>query len=112
MSKYVPVPSSEVEVLTGDRFECRGDVRGHCGHRHLSYGAAVNCRQDDRDGCNFQGGYSDRQIWVCAEIDGVEHEREVPAGHWPGDPHVVLEQLIYDEDLARTNHAEWLSTLE
>jgi hypothetical protein len=49
---------------------------------------------------------------VCAEIDGVEHEREVPAGHWPGDPHVVLEQLIYDEDLARTNHAEWLSTLE
>ncbi len=39
-----------------------GSVRGCCGHRHRTLGAAVACLRRDQDGCASQGGYSDRDI--------------------------------------------------
>lgn len=39
-----------------------GDVRGSCGHNHRRVAAAVLCLISDRDGCQSQGGYSDRVV--------------------------------------------------
>lgn len=41
---------------------CCGDVRGDCGHKHLSLETAERCLLRDKDGCADQGGYSDRVI--------------------------------------------------
>jgi hypothetical protein len=41
-------------------YSCHGDVRGDCGHKHRTIGAAYACLQDDHRGCASVGGYSDR----------------------------------------------------
>jgi hypothetical protein len=40
-----------------------GSVRGDCGHRHRTMRTAHKCLLRDRDGCQSQGGYSDRDIY-------------------------------------------------
>jgi hypothetical protein len=45
-------------------YTCRGSVRGCCGVKHRTYGAArAHCEQDHRDVVkgNGRGSYSDRQ---------------------------------------------------
>lgn len=39
-----------------------GSVRGECGHRHRTIGAALACIARDARGCASHGGYSDRSI--------------------------------------------------
>ena len=46
-----------------------GSVRGCCGHEHASIESARRCLDLDRDGCDSQGGYSDREI-VLIGSDG------------------------------------------
>jgi len=46
-------------------YTTEGGVRGNCGHRHRSIGAAYACIRDDQRGCASQGGYSDRDIVRC-----------------------------------------------
>ncbi len=45
-------------------YTTRGPVRGACGHRHRSLGAAVACAERDRRACAALGGgaYSDREV--------------------------------------------------
>ena len=43
-------------------YTCSGSVRGSCGHKHRTVGAAERCRQRDADGCRSQGGYTDRSV--------------------------------------------------
>ena len=44
------------------RYTTKGDVRGCCGHRHMSLREAYNCLRRDQKGCASQGGYSDRKV--------------------------------------------------
>jgi hypothetical protein len=44
-----------------------GSVRGCCGHRHQSMGAAEKCLAHDQAGCRSQGGYSDRSIVLVGD---------------------------------------------
>jgi hypothetical protein len=41
-------------------YTCRGSVRGSCGIKHRSIGAALRCQDQDQRACASQGGYSDR----------------------------------------------------
>jgi hypothetical protein len=43
-------------------YECVGDIRGSCGHKHRTLSGAKRCLLDDRAGCSNQGGYSDRMV--------------------------------------------------
>ena len=58
-----------------ERYTCSGSVRGCCGVRHRTIGAAVRCVARDQDRCASLGGgaYSDRAVWT-ADADG-----------WPAD---------------------------
>ena len=38
-----------------------GSVRGACGHKHRTLGAACDCARRDNAACKRTGGYSDRQ---------------------------------------------------
>ena len=51
----------------GTHYRCVGSVRGWCGTRHRSRDAAVRCLGRDRSGCESQGGYSDRDIYIYDE---------------------------------------------
>jgi len=44
-----------------------GNVRGDCGHAHKTIYAAYLCAQRDGDGCQRQGGYSDRTRLVVRQ---------------------------------------------
>ena len=46
-----------------------GSVRGSCGHKHRSIGAAVRCLLADQSGCTASRGYSDRTVRVI-DADG------------------------------------------
>jgi hypothetical protein len=48
-------------------YTCSGSVRGECGKKHRSIGAAVACCKRDNNACSRHGGYSDRN--VC-RVDG------------------------------------------
>lgn len=58
-----------------EAYEARGSVRGSCGHKHRTIGAAHACAEKDRRDCaGLPGGnaYSDRE--VC-RVDGAELDR-------------------------------------
>jgi hypothetical protein len=44
-----------------------GSVRGTCPHKHRTESGAESCLQRDREGCNRQGGYSDRAVVEVAK---------------------------------------------
>lgn len=44
-------------------YYCEGSIRGRCSHKHRTYSGATKCLKDDQDGCEMQGGYSDREIY-------------------------------------------------
>ena len=44
------------------RYHCVGDIRGECGHMHHTLKGVLRCLRKDRNGCEKQGGYSDRVI--------------------------------------------------
>lgn len=46
----------------GHYWDCEGEVRGRCGHRHRTENAARACLERDRAGCRKHGGYSDRRV--------------------------------------------------
>ena len=48
-------------------YTCSGSVRGECGKKHRTIGAAVACCNRDNNACGRHGGYSDRN--VC-RVDG------------------------------------------
>jgi hypothetical protein len=54
-------------------YTCTGSVRGECGKKHRTIGAAVACCNRDGVACGRHGGYSDRH--VC-RVDGqpMSHE--------------------------------------
>lgn len=52
-------------------YTTKGSVRGCCGHKHRSLKTAFICITKDTNGCNSQGGYSDRYI---QRLDGEELE--------------------------------------
>ena len=54
-------------------YTTRGSVRGCCGHKHKTIGAAVRCLRDDQAGCKSQRGYSDRTIRAI-DADGSERD--------------------------------------
>lgn len=54
-------------------YTTRGSVRGCCGHKHKTIGAAVKCLKADQSGCQSQGGYSDRTIRAI-DADGTERD--------------------------------------
>jgi hypothetical protein len=43
-------------------YTTRGSVRGSCGHKHRTIGAAVRCLHSDQAGCRTLRGYSDRTV--------------------------------------------------
>lgn len=59
-------------------YQCVGDIRGSCGHKHKTYATALKCLKDDQGGCESQGGYSDRRIVIYSDngepISYVEEE--------------------------------------
>jgi hypothetical protein len=65
-------------------YKAKGSVRGSCGHKHRSIGAALRCAQRDNRDCHRVGGYSDRTVVRC---DG---EIMTEAEH---DEHMLLEDL-------------------
>lgn len=44
------------------RYSCIGEIRGSCGHSHLTLRTAAKCILHDARGCARQGGYSDRRV--------------------------------------------------
>ncbi len=52
-------------------YECEGQIRGNCGHRHRTLSGARKCFDRDAYGCKIQGGYSDRDIIEVSD-DGSE----------------------------------------
>ena len=55
-------------------YTTKGSVRGCCGHKHRTIGAAHSCIERDQKGCEKQGGYSDRYIERCdgQELSAIE----------------------------------------
>jgi hypothetical protein len=45
-------------------YMCTGSVRGECGHHHKTRESAERCRKNDQRGCEKQGGYSDREVYL------------------------------------------------
>ena len=64
-------PRKKIKPL---RYTCTGSVRGNCGHRHLTIGAALNCCKKDTKACVSQGGYSDYSIVRTDDKDMTEQE--------------------------------------
>ena len=67
-------------------YTTRGSVRGTCGHRHRTIGAAVRCLLADQSGCRNNGGYSDRVIRVTDDdgeraLTNDEHHDFLDAEH-------------------------------
>lgn len=63
------------------RYVAAGNVRGWCGHRHLSVGAADACAAADRRDCAKAGGYSDRDVYEASQLSTrVDGDLYVPAG--------------------------------
>lgn len=48
-------------------FTLIGQVRGSCGHKHLTFEDAARCEHDDEVGCEMQGGYSDRVLYAVED---------------------------------------------
>lgn len=53
--------------MSAPRYTTRGSVRGDCGHKHKSIGAAEACRAQDARACAslVGGAYSDRYVARC-----------------------------------------------
>ncbi len=52
-------PETETMNIT---YTTDGSVRGTCGHKHRTVEAAYKCLEEDQQGCESQGGYSDRHV--------------------------------------------------
>ena len=58
-------------------YTCSGSVRGECGKKHRTIGAAVACCNRDNNACARHGGYSDRH--VCRVDGNPLNEEELEA---------------------------------
>ena len=72
-------------------YSASGNVRGECGHNHKTIYAAYQCAQRDWDGCQRQGGYSDRTRLTVrqdqVEVEPTPDELEEWANGRPGQYH-------------------------
>ena len=58
-------------------YTCSGSVRGDCGKKHRTIGAAVACCNRDSHACARHGGFSDRH--VCRADGNPLNEEELEA---------------------------------
>ena len=72
-----------------------GSVRQGCNHAHRSIKAAKNCIRADNRGCHWQGGYSDRFIWV---IGDANEATDYCTNRGPGQ---ILPILLHTPDFGR-----------
>ena len=64
MAREITHTHYDGSVTTGTHYRCVGDIRGWCGTQHRELTAALRCLKSDRAGCESQGGYSDRAIYL------------------------------------------------
>jgi len=72
-----------------------GSVRQGCNHGHRSIKAAEKCIRADNRGCHWQGGYSDRFIWV---ISDANEATDYYANRGPGE---ILPIFVHPPDFGR-----------
>lgn len=60
-----------------ETYQADGDVRGICGHKHRTIGAAARCVQADERDCECAGVYSDRIVVRTDGNDLSEYELDM-----------------------------------
>jgi len=72
-----------------------GSVREGCNHAHRSIKAAKKCILADDRGCHWQGGHSDRFVWVIRDAN------QATDYHTNRGPGQILPISFHTPDLGR-----------